>query len=197
MKRKKYIRKKNAEFSLLNQLTICFEIIQGPCFIWPCYKTAVHEGAEDSTSKPNSTVRNELALITQQFTVTQPREWPWEWSCHPNNRHFLSGHVQVLLLFHWGCKYLHMFIRFFFSEGQINKDSALLPWGKSSVTSSTFLIHGWTQLICYTAFLINGLLRQATRTNGSIWISHRQALRLKQQPLHCPSSAPAIPQGSA
>lgn len=86
---------------------------------------------------------------------------------------------------------------FFFSGGQINKDSALLPWGKSSVTSSTFLIHGWTQLICYTVFLISGLLRQAARTNGSIWISHRQAVRLKQQPLCCLSSAPAIPQGFA
>lgn len=85
----------------------------------------------------------------------------------------------------------------FFSGEQINKDSALLPWGKSSVTSSTFLIHGWTQLIYYTVFLINGLLRQATRTNGSIWISHRQAVRLKWQPLCCPSSAPAIPQGFA
>lgn len=86
---------------------------------------------------------------------------------------------------------------YFFSGGQINKDSALLPWDKSSVAPSTFLIHGWTELICYTVFLISGLLRQATRTNGCIWISHRQAVRLKQQPLRCPSSAPVIPQGFA
>lgn len=86
---------------------------------------------------------------------------------------------------------------FFFSGRQINKDSALLPWGKSSVTSSTFFIHGWTQLICYTVFLINGLLRQATRANGSIWISHRQTVRLKLQPQCCPSSAPAVPRGFA
>lgn len=46
------------EFSLLNQLTIYFKMIQGPCFIQPCYRTAAHERAEDNTTKPNSTVGN-------------------------------------------------------------------------------------------------------------------------------------------
>lgn len=159
----------------------------------------MRERAEDSTSNPNSSVRNELALITQQFMVTQPRGLSRE-----------NGHATPKIHIFWVeidkfcCSFTEV-IRsntcpsdcYFFSGGQINKDSALLPWGKSSVTSSTFLIHGWTQLICYTVFFINGLLRQATRANGSIWISHRQAVRLKRQPLCCLSSAPAIPQGFA
>lgn len=69
----------------------------------------------------------------------------------------------------------------FFPGRQIDKDSSLLHWGKSPVTPLTFLIHGWAQLICYIIFLITDLLRQATRANGSIWISRGWALPPRQR----------------